>query len=231
METSIIIPAHNEESNLPLLIKGLLGLKIKDCEIIIVDDNSSDNTGKLADLYAKKSKSIKAVHRKKGNNGMGASLKEGTRAAKGKYIIWVMGDNSDKLETIPEFIDNLNKGYDMVFGSRYSKGGSSGDLDALKAFLSSGYSIIAGFVFGFKFRDITNAFRGFKKKVFDEIRLEGNHFDISPEFAIKAHLKNYRLCEVPTNYKNRVLGQPKFKLIKMGIKYAKLFKYRFARNC
>src|SRR3989338_2622146 len=230
-ETSIVIPAYNEEENLPQLLDRLIKPGgIENFEIIIVDDNSSDNTGSIADSYSKKYKLIKVVHRKKGSNGMGAALKDGTRASNGKYIVWTMGDNSDKLETIPIFIKKLKEGNDMVFGSRYMKGGSSGDLGKEKAILSSGYSFIAGIIFCFRFRDITNAFRGFRKEVFDNVKLECNHFDISPEFAIKAHLKDYKLCEVPTSYKNRIFGQPKFKIIKMGIKYTRLFKYRLLRN-
>lgn len=232
MEVSIVVPAYNEQENLPKLIKSLMGLKhsLKDFEIVIVNDNSSDRTGFLADSYSRKYKNVKAVHRKKGINGMGAALKEGTKTAKGRYIVWVMADNSDDLNAIPKFVSSLRNDCDLVFGSRYTKGGSKGDLGAFKAILSSGYSFAAGLIFGFKAHDITNAFRAFKKEIFNNVKLESNDFAISPEFAIKAHLKGYRLGEVPTTYRNRKAGQTKFRLIKMGAAYCRLFKHRFNHN-
>ena len=95
--------------------------------------------------------------------------------------------------------------------------------------LSSGYTFIASLLFGFKVHDITNAFRAFKKEVFSSIKLESNEFEISPEFAIKAHLKSYKLGEVPAAYQKRKAGKTNFRMLKMGISYLKLFKYRFVK--
>jgi glycosyltransferase involved in cell wall biosynthesis len=229
METSIIIPAHNEQGNLTKLLGSILKLKrsLRSFETILVDDNSSDNTGAIADRYAKKYKIIKVLHRGRGRNGMGAALKAGTNIAKGRFIIWMMGDNSDDLATIPKFIKQLKNNADIVFGSRYIKGGSSSNLDAYKAMLSKNYTLITQILFGIKVHDITNAFRAFKKEVYSQIRLKSDDFAISPEFAIKAHLRGFKLKEVPTTYKDRQAGKPKFKILKMGIAYCKLFKYRF----
>ena len=232
MRVSVIIPAHNEEANLRPLAEALLGLAERrrlDIEIILVDDNSTDTTPKIADSLAKKHHNIVALHRRK-EPGMGNALKEGTRKAKGKYIVWLMGDRADNLETIPIMLRKLDTGYDMVFGSRYIAGGSSGDLNQLKALSSSGYSRLARLVFGFKVHDITNAFRAFRKVVFDKIKLEAGDFAISPEFAIKAHLNGYRLGEVPTTYHNRVFGKTKFRMLKMGLRYLSLLRHRFSKG-
>lgn len=229
---SIVIPAHNEGGNLPILIESLLNLAKKEkwssYEVIIVNDNSTDDTKKIAENFARKYKEIMVVNREKGDNGMGITLVEGTRAAKGDVVIWTMADRSDDINTYPRIIEKL-KDYDMVFGSRYIKEGSKGDLEWNKAFLSSSYTRLARLVFGIKVHDITNAFRGFKKKVFAEIDLKSKDFAISPEFAIRAHLKDFKLGEVPTTYSNRKAGKPNFKMFKMGIKYLKLFKYRFTK--
>ena len=225
MNISIVIPAKNEQESLPIVLDGVLKLKLRDYEIVVVVDESSDKTSEVADSYAKKYKSIKIIRRKSQIKGFGAAIKDGTRNAKGKYIVWLMSDNSDDLSTIPEFIECL-KQYDMVFGSRYMKG-SSNDLSALKSFLSFGYSSAAKLLFNLKVNDITNAFRAFKKHVFDNIEIESNNFAVSPEFAIKAHLKGYKLGQVPTAYKSRQAGVAKSSIIKMGISYVKLFKYKF----
>jgi len=229
MEVSIIIPAHNEQDNLPSLLDNILKLKkpLNSFEVIVVDDNSNDETRTIANEYAKKHRNIKVVHRNKGKNGMGISLKDGTNIAKGRFIVWVMGDNSDDLATIPKFIKRLRNNADIVFGSRYIKGGSSSNLETYKAMLSKNYTKIIQILFGIKIHDITNAFRAFKKETYNQIKLNSDDFDISPEFAIKAHLKGFRLGEVPTTYKDRQAGKPKFKILKMGISYFKLLKYRF----
>ena len=200
---------------------------MKELEIIVVVDESSDKTDEVADSYSRKYNNIKAIHRESGIRGLGSALKDGTKAAKGKYVVWVMGDNSDDLSTIPEFIKKLKKEYDMVFGSRYMKGGSSGDLNAFKRILSFGYTYISSILFGLKVHDITNAFRAFKKEVFNNIALESNDFAICAEFAIKTHLKGYKLGEVPTSYTKRRIGKSKFNLLNTGVAYIKIFKYKF----
>ncbi len=226
---SIVIPSHNEELNLPSLVESLDTLRKQEkwnCEIVIVNDNSTDSTGKVAERLSKKYRNVKVVHRSS-NPGMGNALKEGTSMAKGKIIIWTMADKSDNPETFPRMVEKINRGYDMVFGSRYIRGGSRGDLAFHKALFSRGYSILAKIIFGLKVNDITNAFRCFRKKVFDSVKLESGDFAISPEFAIKAHKEGFRLGEVPTNYSDRKEGKTTFKIMKMGPRYLSMFRYVF----
>ncbi len=226
---SIVIPSHNEERNLPSLVESLDSLRKREswnCEIVIVDDNSKDGTGKVAEELSKKYGNLTVVHRSS-NPGMGNALKEGTSIAKGKTIIWAMADKSDNPETFPRMVEKINSGFDMVFGSRYIKGGSRGDLAVHKAFFSMSYSLLAKLVFGLRVNDITNAFRCFRKKVFDSVNLDSGDFAISPEFAIKAHKAHFRLGEVPTNYTDRKEGKTTFKIMKMGPRYLSMFRYLF----
>jgi len=228
-ELSIVIPAYNEQDNLPSLLDELLSLGKKlgwDFEVIVANDNSSDGTGKIIDGYAKKFPQVKAVHRSKGDNGMGAALKDASRKARGEVIVWLMADKADDLNAISKFKKKIGEGFDMVFGSRYMKGGSRGDLPVDKMLYGSTYTRLCRLIFGIPVHDITNAFRAFRKGVFDSIRLEGDDFSISPEFAIKAQLAGFRLGEVPVTYTDRRAGQPKFKLFSMGVKYCSLLKYR-----
>ncbi len=226
---SIIVPMYNEETNIRQTVDSLLSLRKRmkwNCEIVLVDDNSRDRTGEIAESYSKKNKGIIVIHRSK-DGGMGNALIAGTKKSKGSILIWTMGDGSDEISTFPKLVDKINSGYDLVVGSRYMKGGSSGDLAKFKALMSWGYTLLSRLVFGIKLHDITNAFRAFRRETFEKTKLESPEFGIAPEFAIKAHLKKFRLGEVPTTYSNRVSGQAKFKLMKMGITYVKLFKYRF----
>ncbi len=230
MKIAFIIPFHNEESNVvPMISQVVKYCKKKkwDFTIIPVDDQSTDNTTKYLKDLEKKYTYISPIYRK--NNGriqgntMGLALIEGTKKAKTEFIIWTMGDLADQPDTYGEIVSKLAEGYDMVFGSRYMPGGSRGNLDPIKAFLSSWGTILSQFLFGVPVHDITNAFRGFRKKIFRNLKLESMGFNISPEFAIKAHLAGFNLTEVPTIYTNRVEGVSSFKLTQMTINYLKLY--------
>ena len=126
MEISIVIPVHNEEATIASQLKSLLEMIAQnglDAEILLVDDNSTDNSGKIAEEISLIYPRLKVIHRKS-EPGFGKALKAGTRQAVGKYIIWTMGDQSDDVQTIPRMLVALRDGYDLVFGSRYMHGGS-----------------------------------------------------------------------------------------------------------
>ena len=226
MNISFIIPFHNEEKNVHIMLDQLIKLrKINswDLEIIPVNDKSTDSTEKILNTYAKKFQFIKPIHRKKTNeisgNSMGQALREATLMAKGDIVVWTMGDCSDDVHTYQKIIKKLESGYDLVFASRYMTGGSKGNLDNLKAFLSRWGTILARILFGIEVNDITNAFRGFKKGVFKKANPTASDFAISPEFAIRAKLAGFKLGEVPTIYHNRIEGVSNFKLYKMIVSY------------
>jgi len=241
MKVSFVIPFHNEEKNCIRMVERVVdfGRKNKlNFEVVPVDDRSSDQTAKkLVDL-SKKYRNVRPIFRKddgeeKGNT-MGRALMVGTKKATGSIVIWTMGDMADDTKTYADIIKKINAGYDMVFGSRYMPGGSRGNLDRLKAFLSSWGTRLSKILFGVPVHDITNAFRGFRKEVFDRIKLDSPGFGISPEFAIKTYLAGYRLGEVPTVYTNRVEGVSNFKLYNMTKSYLKLYillfyKYKLLR--
>ncbi len=232
MELSIVVPMYNEEANIMPLLDSLIAfreIRRLDWEIIIVDDGSSDATGRIADGYSREHKNIQVIHRDKGKRGMGLALKDGTRLAKGVMVAWVMGDRADDLTTLSEMVKKLRKGHDIVFGSRYMKGGSRGNLGRFKAFLSSRFTVLARWIFGIPVHDITNAFRAFRKTVFDEVPLECDDFAISPEQAIKAYLLNFKLGEVPTTYFDRRAGQTKFEMGRMVFRYLRLLRYKFIK--
>ena len=99
------------------------------------------------------------------------------------------------------------------------EGGSSGDLDSLKAFLSSTFSILARGLFGIPVHDITNSFRAFRRDILAKINPVNGDFSIAPEMALKGHMMGYKLEEVPTTYATRKKGKPKMKVFKTSIKY------------
>lgn len=222
---SFVIPFHNEEENVGPMLEKVLRFGHQHrwhFEVVPVNDRSTDKTGEILQGYKNRYKNINPVSRHDGGelgNTMGQALKLGTKNAHGQIIIWTMGDLSDDTKTYLEIINKIRAGFDMVFGSRYMRGGSPGNLSFLKAFLSANGTLLARILFGVPVHDITNAFRGFKKSVFTTVSPKGTGFDISPEFAIKAHQAGFKLGEIPTVYTNRERGIPKFKLWKMVKNY------------
>lgn len=219
-KVSIVVPAHNEEKNLGILVPKLAeamkqaGLGY---EIIVVNDNSSDGTGAVC-TGLEKEYGIRTLARDS-NPGMGNALKDGTAAAKGDFVVWVMADLSDDPFVIAEFVKKLEAGADVVFGSRYMKGGTSGNLQASKRLSSWGFSLLSRLVIGVPVHDITNAFRGFQKQVFMGLDIKSGDFGISPEFALKAHINGFRLDEVPASYRLREHGIATFRICSMGTRY------------
>lgn len=229
-QVSFVIPFHNEEKNVSPMVKRVLDFARSQkwqFEIIPVDDRSSDNTKNELQTLASKHKQVRPIYRKnddseKGNT-MGKALLAGTKKAQFPIIIWTMGDLADDTNTYKDIVKKIENGYDMIFGSRYMPGGSRGNLDPLKAFLSSWGTYLAQALFGVKVHDITNAFRGFKRSMIAHIQLNSPGFSISPELAIKAHLAGFTLGEVPTLYTNRIEGISSFKLYKMMKSYLQLY--------
>lgn len=213
---SLVIPARNEEANIPNLIEGLDSLDFEK-EVIIVNDNSTDSTKKMCQDMQSDGR-ITTVDNPS-SPGMGNALKAGTKVSKGEIVVWMMADLSDDLNTVPKIIDQVKNGADIAFGSRYMKGGSSGDLDPVKAFLSSSFSRLARFLYGISVHDITNSFRAFRRSSFESLNVKSSGFSIAPEMALKAHIKKMNLQETPTIYATRKKGKPKMKVFKTTIMY------------
>ena len=226
---SVIIPVNNEEENLPILLERLIDFESQNgfsIQIIIVNDGSQDSTGEIANRYSMEHENIRVTHNMGIRKGMGCSLKSGTREAQSPHVIWLMGDLADDINTIPKILKKLEDGYDVVVASRYMRGGSPGDMDPIKSFLSRSYSFFMRIIFNLPVHDINNAFRGFRREVFEAIEIKSDDFAISPEFAIKAKLDKFRLGEVPTKYFDRTFGKNKFKTLAMILRYSSILRYR-----
>lgn len=213
--TSVIVPAYNEEKNVASVIKDILKLKREyDIEIIVVDDGSKDKTAEVA----KKAGADKIISYKK-NRGKGAAFRAGIEAAKGEFIVQIDADHQFQPKEIPQFIEALRKGYDLVLGTRFKKGKiEEGSVSRLNLFGNWLMSITTTFFSGIEVSDIMAGFKGFKTKVARQLNLITPHFGYEAEVIVKAGKLGLSVYELPITYTKRLYGSSGISAIRDGTK-------------
>jgi uncharacterized protein (TIRG00374 family) len=227
---SCVVPARNEEGNIKTVIDALSPVLndstlIDDYEIIVVDDNSTDSTGRLIEDLAQKDSHIRPFHRTT-TPGFGNAIKTGMKEAKGDIVIPFMGDLSDNPHDIPRLVERIDEGYDVAYGSRFVEGGALNGYSRAKLIANRAFNNLVRLSFGIPYRDITNAFKAYRREVLDEIdidSLESCGFDLTVEIPIKAHIHGFRSSEVPVQWYDRTSGEAKLKLSRNGSVYGKRF--------
>jgi len=216
MKVSVIIPAHNEEKIIERTVRktnNVLKRANFKYEIVLVDDNSNDDTGKVMEKLSRENKKIKTVHKKsrtKGPTGLGSALQFGFRHAKGDVLVPFMGDLSDDPRHIPKLVRKISDGYDVVCGSRFIKGGHLKDYPKVKFSINRLWNEVFAFLFRLKVKDISNAFKAYRKEVITKTKPKSKGFDITAEIVLKAHILRFKITEVPVSWYGRTKGESKF---------------------
>lgn len=235
---SIVIPAHNEEGKLEALTNELIPVlqkheETRDFEIVIVNDNSTDATPAIIEKFARDNSRIKPVHRHS-DPGFGNAIRDGFRNATGDIIIPVMGDLSDDPQDIPKLVRKIEEGYDMAYGSRFIEGGAIEGYPPAKMIANRVFNNFVRLLFGIRHKDITNAFKAYKKEALETIGIdnfEANGFDLTVEIPLKAHIMGFTSAEVPVTWHRIERGEAKLKLSENASKYGKrLLKLFFIGN-
>jgi len=211
----IVVPTYNEKENLPLLVDRLRALPLPDLSILVIDDNSPDGTGALADELAIRFPGSVSVLHRSGKLGLGTAYITGFQhmLANGIDLIGQMdADFSHEPEKIVEFVSAIAD-HDLVLGSRYIPGGSlDHNWPAWRKGLSNFGNIYARTILGVPVKDVTGGFRLWRREVlaaipWDRVRSNGYVFQI--EMAYVAHKLGFRIKEVPIYFADRKLGQSK----------------------
>jgi len=184
MKLSIIIPAHNEEECIVQTMRGIveeLNKEKIEYEIIVVNDNSSDNTRGIVDDFMNSHSGIKLINRH-GPCGFGRAVKEGLSCATGDALCIVMGDLSDEPKDIVRCFRKIEEGYDCVFGSRFMKGSIVKDYPSIKLLINRLANTFIRALFLTRANDITNAFKFYRREVIKSIEpLQALYFNITVE--------------------------------------------------
>lgn len=235
-KTYIVIPTYNEKENLPILVDELFALNIPDLTILIVDDNSPDGTGKIADkLKEKLPGKISVIHRE-GKLGLGTAyitgfkycLKQGA-----EFIVQMDADFSHNPKKVIELLKRLENA-DLAIGSRYISGGSLDEnWSIFRKGLSAFGNLYTKVILRMPISDATGGFRAFKRATLagiplDRVKSQGYAFQI--EMAYITYLNGFTFSEVPIYFANRSRGDSKMTL-KIQIEAARrvwaiLYEYR-----
>ncbi|MBI4497683.1 MAG: polyprenol monophosphomannose synthase [Chloroflexi bacterium] len=219
MKTVVVLPTYNEAENLPLMVEQLRALPVVDLHVLVVDDNSPDGTGQLADeLRQRYPDFVLAVLHRPGKLGLGTAYIQGFRRALelgADYVIQMDTDFSHPVEAIPRMLEAIAS-VDVVVGSRYTQGGQ---LDPSwgwrRRLLSWGANSFVRWRTGLKLQDTTGGFRCYRRRVlealdFSRVRSDGFAFQFETAYAIQR--KGFRFVEVPILFRDRTKGASKMSL-------------------
>lgn len=223
MKLSIIIPAYNEEGSIAETlwnITQVLKRESIDHEILVVNDNSKDNT--LMELE-RQQQSIDTIRilTNPGPNGFGYAVRYGLERFEGDCVAIMMADLSDDPEDLVNFYRKMiTEKIDCVFGSRWIQGGKVIDYPQPKRFLNRLFNTIVRVLFRLKYNDITNAFKLYKKETIAGLKpFLSPHFNLTLELPLKAIVRGYSYIIVPNSWRNRKHGVSKLKIKEMGSRY------------
>lgn len=209
----VIIPTYNERENLEPIVQAVLQAEPR-ADVLVVDDNSPDGTGELADRLSAGSPRIQVLHRQK-KEGLGRAYLHAFSWALEhgySYILEMDADFSHDPKYLPRLIDEAEQGAELVLGSRYVEGGGTVNWGAGRRMISRGGSLYARTILGVGIRDLTGGFKCFQRKVLEAIDLSsvrstGYAFQI--ELTYRALKKGFRVKEVPIVFEDRRVGQSK----------------------
>ncbi|HET8814577.1 MAG TPA: polyprenol monophosphomannose synthase [Solirubrobacterales bacterium] len=209
----LVLPTYNEAENLEPIVAASLPKLPGDARILVVDDNSPDGTGRIADRLAAENEQIEVLHRVE-KEGLGPAYVAGFREAlaKGAGLVLEMdADFSHDPAYLPRLLEAAKRA-DVVIGSRYVEGGGISNWGALRRGISRGGSAYARLVLGVDVKDLTGGFKCFRREVLEGIDLDAidaRGYAFQVEVTYRALRTGFRVVEVPIVFRDRHAGSSK----------------------
>lgn len=218
MRTTIILPTYNEAENLPELVSALFALPL-DLRLLVVDDNSPDGTGQIAEkLAAEHPGKIKVLHRP-GKMGLRTAYLDGIRQIideGGEAIVQMDADFSHDPQRLVEMTAAIQAGADVALGSRYVQGGSVDERWPIwRKWLSAFGNFYARTILGFPLRDVTTGYRFWRVETLRGMpleRIQSSGYIFLVEMAYMAYCLGYQFAQVPIYFADRRWGKSKMSL-------------------
>jgi dolichol-phosphate mannosyltransferase len=215
MKIFISIATYNEKENIEKLILQIFDLKIEDLSIVVTDDNSPDNTSQIVEKLREKFSNLYLIKRT-GKLGYGSAHIAGFKFALKRHadiIISMDADLSHNSDQIPELIDHIKAGNDVVIASRKIKGGRVIGWSPWRKFCSASAMFISRLTLRLKTHDVTNGFRAYQAKVFNKIdfdSIKSNGYSFLEEIIYKLETMRFKIKEIPSTFVDREDGKSKF---------------------
>ncbi|HEX9990523.1 MAG TPA: polyprenol monophosphomannose synthase [Chloroflexia bacterium] len=213
MNALIILPTYNEIENLQALVEEILARG--PYHILVVDDNSPDGTGRLADKLASEHDGrVFALHRR-AKEGLGKAYAAGFKwgLARDYDVLFEMdADFSHNPSHLSQFMREIEKGADVVLGSRNIKGGGTRNWSLLRQVISKGGSLYARLVLLSPYRDLTSGYKAFRRRVLESLDIDNiasNGYSFQIEVTYRAHQMGFKIRETPIIFHDRKLGTSK----------------------
>jgi len=222
LKLSIVIPAHNEEKNLPVTVAEVQeALRTENIpyEIIVVNDCSSDGTAAIIQQLIASDPCVRAITRTP-PGGFGRAIRAGLALVEGDVVIPYMADTSDDPADAVRYYRTIEEGYDCVFGSRFRPGARVENYPPVKLFWNRVVNRCLQALFLCPFNDLTNAFKAYRTEVIlDCGPYRASHFNITIEMSLSALIRKYRIKEIPIAWYGRTWGSSSLRLTQMGRRY------------
>jgi dolichol-phosphate mannosyltransferase len=211
--TVVCLPTYNERENLERMVRALGEVLPEDASVLVIDDNSPDGTGEIADRLATELRWLEVLHRP-AKQGLGRAYVDGFRRALAdgaELVLEIDCDFSHDPADVPRLIAAVEQGADLALGSRYVPGGGTANWGLLRRLISRGASVYTQ-VLLMPIHDATGGFKCFRRRVLEAIELDkidaaGYVFQIETTF--RALRKGFRVVEVPIRFVDRNEGQSK----------------------
>lgn len=209
----VCLPTYNERGNLEPIVRAILAADPR-VDILVVDDNSPDGTGQVADTLAAQEPRVRVLHREK-KQGLGKAYLHAFRWALDAgyaYILEMDADFSHDPRHLPQLLDAAEHDADVVLGSRYVEGGGTVNWGAGRKLISRGGSLYARTILGIRVRDLTGGFKCFRRKVLETIDLsaiQSTGYAFQIELTYRALKAGFQVKEIPITFEDRRVGQSK----------------------
>lgn len=199
---SLVIPTYNEAENIGPLIEEIFNI-LGNVEVIVVDDNSPDGTGKIAEKLAKKY-GVRVIHRE-GKLGLSSAVLEGFSNATGDVLGVMDADGSHPVKALPKMLKKIQEGSDVVIGSRYTQGGNIENWPMSRKIISKGATTLARPLT--RVKDPMSGLMFLKKDVIKGKKLNPKGYKICLEILVKGDYNT--VAEVPITFIDRQKGESK----------------------
>jgi dolichol-phosphate mannosyltransferase len=208
---TVCLPTYNERQNLEPMLRALEPIGV---DVLVIDDNSPDGTGELADRLAAELDYVSVLHRER-KEGLGPAYLAGFRralAAGAEFVLELDCDFSHDPSDIPRLLAACEAGADLALGSRYVPGGGTENWGLARRIVSWGGSFYARTLLGVSIRDLTGGFKCFRRQVLealdlDAIQSKGYAFQIETTYRVLR--KGFTVVEVPIRFVDRTEGESK----------------------